>query len=117
MIHTLHPDLSAEHWMAGRKKLDLLFLGDMPYTGASVFAINPLRFWRHILLNGEDPLLAPLALRLLALPASEAVCERSFSYVRRLWNGQSRRLTVRNSERRLQAKFGMLLKKADQKRT
>jgi hypothetical protein len=109
LLRLQHPDLTAASWIAGRRKMDQLFLGDMPYSAASEFPLNPLRFWRHVWIHNEDPVLAPLALRLLALPASEAVCERCFSYLRRIWNGQSRRLTVRNSERRLQAKLGMLL--------
>jgi hypothetical protein len=106
----MRPELTVQQWNADRRKLDQLFLGDVPYTGATEFLHNPLRFWTHVMKNGEDPLIAPLAVKLLSLPATEATCERSFSYLRRVWNVHSRRLSVRSAELRLQAKLGTMSK-------
>jgi hypothetical protein len=76
-------------------------MGEMPYSGSSKLAENPFKFWTSVVLNGEDDVVGQLAMRLMTIPASEACCERCFSYVSMIRGVDRHRLKLQSVDYQL----------------
>jgi hypothetical protein len=98
----------AMDWERERENIDQFWMGSMPYPSSSTLRTSRVRFWEGVAVK-MDKRIGSVAIALMTAAASEAACERAFSYLRLILTNRRHRLTLTHLENCLRLRKNWLL--------
>jgi hypothetical protein len=91
------PTMVEDKWHNEKRNIDRFWANLRTYSGSTLLEDERYHYWKAISMS-EDPLIGGIAASLMAVLASEACCERGFSFLRYIYSTKRRNLTIEKLE-------------------